>query len=99
METRAESTAECAAQAAQTDGGPGIPEAIRDRIFDPFFTTRDVGQGPGLGLGLCLGTARDHGGELRLQPATKGTCMVLELPAAPDPPSRPRPEEDNPDVR
>ena len=64
------------------DSGPGIPEEIRERIFDPFFTTREVGKGAGLGLSMCLGIARNHGGCLRIEPKRPGACVVLELPVA-----------------
>lgn len=36
-----------------TDNGTGIPDAEQDKVFDPFYTTKDVGQGTGLGLGIC----------------------------------------------
>jgi signal transduction histidine kinase len=62
------------------DNGPGIPDKIRERIFEPFFTTKEGGKGTGLGLSVCAGIAREHGGELRLDPRVLGTCMVLELP-------------------
>jgi signal transduction histidine kinase/ActR/RegA family two-component response regulator len=48
------------------DGGPGVPEADRDRIFQPFEQTqegRNAG-GAGLGLSICTGNARVLGGEI-----------------------------------
>lgn len=44
------------------DRGPGVPIADRDQIFEPFFT-RKAG-GSGLGLAVCLGVVRAHGGTL-----------------------------------
>jgi signal transduction histidine kinase len=62
------------------DNGPGIPEKIQERIFEPFFTTKENGKGTGLGLSVCAGIAKEHGGELRVEPRILGTRMVLELP-------------------
>jgi light-regulated signal transduction histidine kinase (bacteriophytochrome) len=36
------------------DNGTGITAEHLDKIFDPFYTTKDVGQGMGLGLSICL---------------------------------------------
>jgi signal transduction histidine kinase len=62
------------------DTGPGVPTAIRDRIFDPFFTTKDVGQSNGIGLTISQTVIADHGGELTLEPHTRGACFVVTLP-------------------
>jgi len=62
------------------DNGPGIPEEIQERIFEPFFTTKENGKGTGLGLSVCAGIAKEHGGELRMEPRLLGTCMIFELP-------------------
>jgi CheY-like chemotaxis protein len=48
------------------DGGPGVPEADRERIFQPFEQTdagRDAG-GAGLGLSICVGNMRVLEGEI-----------------------------------
>lgn len=64
-----------------TDSGPGFADL--NRIFDPFFTTKSVGRGMGLGLSICYGIMRQHGGEIyatNVQPS--GACVSLELPVA-----------------
>ncbi len=65
-----------------TDSGHGIEAANLSRIFDPFFTTRDVGEGSGLGLSICYGIVRDHGGQIRVESRARvGTTFRVTLPA------------------
>jgi signal transduction histidine kinase len=50
-------------------------------VFDPFYTTRDPAEGAGLGLSICFGIVREHGGEIaafNLHP--HGAAVVVELP-------------------
>jgi signal transduction histidine kinase len=63
------------------DSGVGIPPEHLDRIFHPFVTTPSRGRGSGLGLSICDGIVREHGGRLQVQstPGT-GTTFLIELP-------------------
>ncbi|MEK6654789.1 MAG: ATP-binding protein, partial [Thermodesulfobacteriota bacterium] len=63
------------------DTGTGIPEEIRDRIFDAFFTTKQKVKGVGLGLSVCYGIIKDHGGEIRVESEVgRGTTFIISLP-------------------
>jgi two-component system NtrC family sensor kinase len=63
------------------DGGPGIPDAVRQKIFEPFFTTKVVGQGSGLGLAVVESVAREHGGSIKVcDSSLGGTGFLLRLP-------------------
>ena len=65
------------------DNGPGIPEANLSKVFDPFFTTKEVGNGTGLGLSLCYGIIKEHGGTIIVRSKLgAGTTFVIELPLA-----------------
>jgi C4-dicarboxylate-specific signal transduction histidine kinase len=62
-----------------SDTGPGFREP--GRVFDPFYTTGRPGDGVGLGLSICYGIVREHGGEIsafNLHP--RGATVVVELP-------------------
>lgn len=68
-----------AVQVIVSDTGPGFREP--GRVFDPFYTTREPGEGSGLGLSICYGIVREHGGEIsafNLHP--RGAAVVVELP-------------------
>jgi two-component system, NtrC family, sensor kinase len=64
------------------DSGPGIHPSIAEKIMQPFFTTKDVGKGIGIGLSMCLGIIREHGGELRYEKYQGHTSFLLKLPLA-----------------
>jgi signal transduction histidine kinase len=69
------------------DQGPGIPPEFGERVFDPFFRlanglTRPT-SGAGLGLSICRGFVRVHGGEIWLESRPRGTCVAFSLPIEP----------------
>jgi two-component system NtrC family sensor kinase len=70
------------------DTGCGIPDRIKAQIFDPFFTTKNVGEGTGLGLSLCYGIVRKHGGKIEFTSVSaedepgkpSGTTFTVSMP-------------------
>jgi CheY-like chemotaxis protein len=64
-----------------TDGGMGMPEAVRGRAIEPFFTTKPAGAGTGLGLSLAWGVVQQARGRLHLRSAPgAGTVVTIDLP-------------------
>lgn len=64
------------------DTGSGISEEDMKNIFDPFFTTKE--QGTGLGLSVCYGIVKAHGGELKYSSeGGKGTTATILLSLLP----------------
>jgi hypothetical protein len=65
------------------DTGVGMPPDVLARVFEPFFTTKPPGAGSGLGLSLVFGTARQSGGEVRIESDVGfGTSVMVDLPSA-----------------
>jgi len=63
------------------DEGVGIPEDRLDEIFTAFFTTKKEGAGTGLGLSVCHGIVREHGGWIEVQSEVgEGTQFTVYLP-------------------
>jgi signal transduction histidine kinase len=61
------------------DDGPGIAEEVKDRLFDPFVSTNP--EATGLGLSICYGIVKRHGGEILVQSQPgKGTTFQIILP-------------------
>jgi two-component system sensor histidine kinase PhcS len=64
------------------DNGPGIETKHMDKIFDPFFTTKDVGEGVGLGLGICYRIVQEFGGKISVRSEPGQFCeFALDFPA------------------
>ncbi len=76
-----------------SDNGPGVPRELRDKLFEPFFTTKPEGLGTGLGLAVSRSLARDHGGDLTLEPTAHkgGASFRLNLPISGEPVHEPEP--------
>lgn len=67
------------ASVAFVDGGPGIPEEIREKIFTPFFTTKV--RGTGLGLPTAKRLVEAQRGSIAVDcPTGGGTTMTVHLP-------------------
>ena len=63
------------------DTGMGIPEKNLSKIFDSFFTTKDEVKGVGLGLSVCYGFIKDHGGDIQVTSRVDaGTTFTITLP-------------------
>jgi len=79
VETMMENDTVCIKMA---DTGMGIrPENLK-KIFDAFFTTKDKVKGVGLGLSVCYGFIKDHGGDIKVESEYgSGTTFTIVLPA------------------
>lgn len=67
-----------------SDTGTGIKEEHIEKIFDSFFTTKtDSVKGVGLGLSVCYGFIKDHGGDIKVASRTgEGTLFTIYLPVS-----------------
>jgi len=64
-----------------TDTGVGINPENLSKIFDAFFTTKDSVKGVGLGLSVCYGFIKDHGGDITVKSKLNvGTTFTITLP-------------------
>jgi PAS domain S-box-containing protein len=69
-----------------SDTGMGIPEENIGKIFDSFFTTKDDIKGVGLGLSVCYGFIKDHGGDIKVKSEVNvGTTFTITLPVTKEP--------------
>jgi two-component system NtrC family sensor kinase len=61
------------------DTGTGLKEP--GKIFDPFYTTKKIGKGSGLGLSICYGIIKEHGGDIvAFNHEQGGAVLQLMLP-------------------
>ena len=64
-----------------SDTGPGMSPEVQARVFEPFFTTKPLGDGTGLGLALCQGIVKVHGGVIRVESRPgRGATFLVDLP-------------------
>jgi signal transduction histidine kinase len=61
------------------DTGPGIAPEMRDRLFQPFATSGKT-NGVGLGLAFSRQAVIDNGGEMWVEPSSRGACFAFRLP-------------------
>ena len=70
------------------DGGPGVPDDLKDRVFERFFRadpsrSRETG-GTGLGLAIVKHAAESMGGSVRVEDAPGGGAVfAIRLPRLP----------------
>jgi PAS domain S-box-containing protein len=77
------------------DNGPGIPEKERRHIFESFYRVDEslarLTSGAGLGLAICQGLVRAHGGTIGVEPQDAGACIAFTIPVRhPTPPKNHR---------
>lgn len=69
-----------------SDNGPGIPEDESQRIFESFYQVNAslarISSGAGLGLAICQGLVRAHGGEIWVEKQNQGACIAFSIPLA-----------------
>jgi two-component system sensor histidine kinase KdpD len=70
-----------------SDDGPGIPPEERERIFESFYRVESgltrTASGAGLGLAICHGLVRAHGGNIWVESPAKGACIAFSIPIIP----------------
>ena len=67
-----------------SDDGPGIPPDEGQRIFESFYQVNGslarTSSGAGLGLAICQGLVRAHGGEIWVEDQERGACIAFSIP-------------------
>jgi two-component system sensor histidine kinase KdpD len=69
------------------DHGPGLPPGDEERVFEKFYRGKPVGaRGAGLGLAICRGIVRAHGGRIWAQNLPGGgVAFLFTLPLGTQP--------------
>jgi signal transduction histidine kinase len=69
------------------DDGPGIPGEQSEKIFNSFYRLDErldrAAGGAGLGLAICRGFVRAHGGEIWAEQIDEGACIAFSIPLTP----------------
>jgi two-component system NtrC family sensor kinase len=61
------------------DSGTGLKDP--KRVYDPFYTTKKIGKGSGLGLSICYGIVKEHGGDINaFNHEQGGAVFQIKLP-------------------
>jgi len=70
-----------------TDNGPGVPPEENQHIFESFYRVDDslarLTSGAGLGLAICQGLVRAHGGKIWAESQKIGACIAFTIPIKP----------------
>jgi two-component system, OmpR family, sensor histidine kinase KdpD len=71
------------------DHGPGLPRGEEDKVFEKFHRAQpDSSRGVGLGLAICQGVVKAHGGRIWAQNLPEGgVAFLFTLPLAGTPPA------------
>jgi two-component system sensor histidine kinase KdpD len=71
------------------DRGPGLPSGEEDKVFEKFYRGQPTGsRGAGLGLAICQGIVRAHGGRIWAHNLPEGgVAFFFTLPIAEKPPA------------
>jgi len=68
-----------------TDNGPGVPLEESQHIFESFYRVDDslarLTSGAGLGLAICQGLVRAHGGKIWAESQEVGACITFTIPS------------------
>jgi PAS domain S-box-containing protein len=83
-----------------SDSGIGIKEEHLKKIFDSFFTTKDSVKGVGLGLSVCYGFIKEHGGDIQVKSKVDaGTAFTITFPVLEVSPEKDESDSQEPPTR